>query len=518
MFPKKLLVFFITIIFTFTTKAEGIRLSYGCYSNNDTINLNVVKKNNYLNLLGDGAESFMITSWEMHIHFKKGKKIVKLKPSKNSTLITRQMKDELMRGWKKFSHVTIENIVINAINDASVTSSLPTITFYLNDKMFKTCDEKTVITQNSLEIKVSCFGNGDKATKEELLRYSSLTLTNYNSKVNTKLLSYNCVFSGKDPKKYPNGSITIANNDLALNIETLKQINKMNIGDVFTLKDITIEFSNSKTKSKEVTVVSDVGITIAEQGNRPCGERISQRIEYSGKLLTGLKGNIAVPNQKVALQNSKNEIVQVTVTNIYGDFTFTNLSIDEHYLVKVDIEDNSKIKDSKLFIARQDGTVVKSFVKNNNTFTYELIPTELTTLSREQEEDTEFKLRKFSYSNQTELTVIENIYFDFNSAEVKDESMRKLDKIIGVMKQNLELKLLIASHSDSKGDDAYNLNLSEKRASNVMDYFLKNGIDKIRLSAKGYGESQIMNRCKNGVECSETEHELNRRTEFKFKK
>ena len=96
--------------------------------------------------------------------------------------------------------------------------------------------------------------------------------------------------------------------------------------------------------------------------------------------------------------------------------------------------------------------------------------------------------------------------------------MVKLDKIIEAMKQNTALKLFISSHTDSNGDDAYNMTLSEKRAQKVMEYFIIEGIDKGRLMAKGFGETKIINRCGNGVDCSELEHQLNRRTEFKFTK
>jgi outer membrane protein OmpA-like peptidoglycan-associated protein len=116
------------------------------------------------------------------------------------------------------------------------------------------------------------------------------------------------------------------------------------------------------------------------------------------------------------------------------------------------------------------------------------------------------------------MTVIENVYYDPNSADVKTESLEKLDKISSAMLLNKNLKLSINSHTDSKGEDTYNMTLSEKRAQKVMEYFIFKGIEKSRLSAKGFGETQIKNRCINEVDCSETEHMLNRRTEFNFTK
>ncbi len=78
------------------------------------------------------------------------------------------------------------------------------------------------------------------------------------------------------------------------------------------------------------------------------------------------------------------------------------------------------------------------------------------------------------------------------------------------------VKLEVISHTDSQGDDASNLVLSPKRAFEVMAYLVQKGIDKNNITSIGMGESQIINRCGNGIECSDKEHEYNSRTEFKF--
>jgi outer membrane protein OmpA-like peptidoglycan-associated protein len=95
--------------------------------------------------------------------------------------------------------------------------------------------------------------------------------------------------------------------------------------------------------------------------------------------------------------------------------------------------------------------------------------------------------------------------------------------VIKILNKYPNLVLEISSHTDSKGDDASNMQLSEKRALAVVNYIISNsinivsnGIDKKRVSGKGYGETKILNRCKNGIECNENEHKENRRTEFKF--
>ena len=77
-----------------------------------------------------------------------------------------------------------------------------------------------------------------------------------------------------------------------------------------------------------------------------------------------------------------------------------------------------------------------------------------------------------------------------------------------------EMKIHIESHTDSRGNDTYNELLSEKRAQSTLNWIVEQGIDRSRLSAKGYGEKRLLNECSNGVECTEEEHQLNRRSMF----
>ena len=82
------------------------------------------------------------------------------------------------------------------------------------------------------------------------------------------------------------------------------------------------------------------------------------------------------------------------------------------------------------------------------------------------------------------------------------------------MKETPELIIEAASHTDSRGPRAYNQKLSERRAKSTVDYIVSKGISRDRISAKGYGESQLINNCKDGVRCGIEKHKLNRRTEF----
>nr|WP_199156406.1 OmpA family protein [Pedobacter sp. ASV2] len=113
---------------------------------------------------------------------------------------------------------------------------------------------------------------------------------------------------------------------------------------------------------------------------------------------------------------------------------------------------------------------------------------------------------------------LENIYYDFDKWNIRADAAVELDKLVKIMTENPTIWIELGSHTDSRGKDSYNLTLSQKRAESAVQYIISRGIDKNRITAKGYGETQLLNRCANGVECTDTEHQLNRRTEFKIVK
>lgn len=111
---------------------------------------------------------------------------------------------------------------------------------------------------------------------------------------------------------------------------------------------------------------------------------------------------------------------------------------------------------------------------------------------------------------------IENIYYDFDKSVIRPDAAIELDKLVNILQENPAIKIELGSHTDSRGSDAYNQVLSQKRAEAAVAYIISRGIDKARIQAKGYGEQLLLNHCKNGVNCGPDEHQLNRRTEFKI--
>jgi outer membrane protein OmpA-like peptidoglycan-associated protein/tetratricopeptide (TPR) repeat protein len=113
------------------------------------------------------------------------------------------------------------------------------------------------------------------------------------------------------------------------------------------------------------------------------------------------------------------------------------------------------------------------------------------------------------------LVDLKPIYFDSGKWNIRPDAAVELDKIVKAMLENPALIIEVGSHTDSRGAANANLTLSDKRAKSSVDYIVSQGIEAKRISGKGYGESQIINRCKDNVKCSDDEHQQNRRTEFK---
>lgn len=115
-----------------------------------------------------------------------------------------------------------------------------------------------------------------------------------------------------------------------------------------------------------------------------------------------------------------------------------------------------------------------------------------------------------------EVVVLENIYYDFDQSYIKDEEQIDLDKLVNTMFRYPNLVIELGSHTDSRGNDDYNQNLSERRAQSAKDYLTARGISADRIMAIGYGEDQIRNNCGDDITCTEDEHLYNRRTEVRI--
>jgi len=111
--------------------------------------------------------------------------------------------------------------------------------------------------------------------------------------------------------------------------------------------------------------------------------------------------------------------------------------------------------------------------------------------------------------------VLATIYYDLDKSNIRPDAVVEMDKLVTLLKERPSLKVELSSYTDSRASDSYNMALSQRRSASAVEYLVSKGISADRLVAKYYGETHLVNQCADGVPCTEQEHQLNRRTEFK---
>jgi outer membrane protein OmpA-like peptidoglycan-associated protein len=237
-------------------------------------------------------------------------------------------------------------------------------------------------------------------------------------------------------------------------------------------------------------------------------------IDLRGKLIAGNESRTPLADLAVLLLNQKGELLAKVKTDAFGVFLFTKLLPKENYILQTDSAESAVY--NKIFITDEKGAIIKELTKNSfGYFKYEMLPGEKMQLSAISTVDPWLKALNLT-KEKSEISIIENIYYPSNSSEVLPEAEVVINKAIEALKNNPKLTMEVQSHTDAVASDDYNMDLSQKRASTVINYMIAKGIDKKRLIAKGFGETQLSNRCANEVECSDAEHKQNRRTVFKI--
>ena len=206
----------------------------------------------------------------------------------------------------------------------------------------------------------------------------------------------------------------------------------------------------------------------------------------------------------VIVKNKKTDaLISGAIINIFKDenLVVENAeAMDGNYSFEGDCNANYKIVASKKFFI-EDSKSITTSNKNKEVHSLELLllPDE------------------FVVVREKVMIDINTIYFDYDKYNIRKDAALELDKVVAIMKKYPDLIVESGSHTDSRGPDAYNDKLSEKRANSTVNYIISKGISPDRISGKGYGEKQLTNKCSNGVRCSGEAHQLNRRTEFVIK-
>ncbi len=205
-----------------------------------------------------------------------------------------------------------------------------------------------------------------------------------------------------------------------------------------------------------------------------------------------VKGQVNICNSKdplryitVVIKNNETEVFHEIKTNVDGKFYF-----------KADKNTTYNIYGKKGNYFSQTETVSSKNVDRTNTLFLNLqVCMEETTCGKPIN--------------------LKNIHYDLDKYFIREDAKAELNKMVQFMKDNPNAKVELASHTDSRASDDYNKTLSQNRANAAVDYLVSKGIDKSRLKAIGYGETQLLNKCSNDIDCTEQQHQINRRTEMK---
>jgi outer membrane protein OmpA-like peptidoglycan-associated protein len=247
---------------------------------------------------------------------------------------------------------------------------------------------------------------------------------------------------------------------------------------------------NTANKTGYVTSNRDGG----EGGDDIYRFKETKAIEYScEQLLAGIVTNqatgLAIANAKITLSDQNYKLIKEVRTDHQGKFDFGKVVCATKYYIKAEAE---------TFNTTETPTITGK--ETGNTF----VPIELE--KTQQPVKVGDDLRK--------AFKIDIIYFDLDKSFIRADAALELAKILDVLEQNPAMELDIRSHTDSRQTFKYNEALSDRRAKSTMQWLVSKGINKNRLTAKGYGETQLINKCADGIECTEAEHQANRRSEF----
>lgn len=241
------------------------------------------------------------------------------------------------------------------------------------------------------------------------------------------------------------------------------------------------------------------------------------KIDVKGRLVADNPEKTPIASVKFLLMNERNDVILFHVTDADGNFNFPGLLPSGKYNFAIDVLDSKKIAFNKIFVTDESGKIIKEIVKDaDGVFKFKLLESERAQLSTLAAEDFDpWANLKFTPTKK-QIEIIENIYYESGSFKIPVSAEPILAKAIEAMKTNPTLLLEVQSHTDATAGDEYNMDLSQKRANAVVDYLVSKGVEKKRLTAKGFGETQLTNKCANGVDCSDEEHRQNRRTLFKL--
>ena len=302
-------------------------------------------------------------------------------------------------------------------------------------------------------------------------------------------------------------------------ITTAKPIIKINVLDKYT--SIPLPYVSVSLKDDANNVVF-TGITDTR------GELTIEEMPADNYRVQGVLNEITTTIASISKDEFLKPIIEKTITHNDPRFTLSGIAINTLNGppvagVTVVCTDTLSGK-TKTVITSTDG---KFFFQLEQVRDYKIIGEKPRWLSSEaiyettkgldRSKDLYVKI-KLSIQQPTADDVIrlDKIYYDFDKCDIKPRAAEELNRLVKLMNDYSDMTIELSSHTDSRGTVPYNISLSQCRADSAVAYIINKGILKSRIAAKGYGESKLVNECADGVQCSDEQHQQNRRTEIKI--
>ena len=295
-------------------------------------------------------------------------------------------------------------------------------------------------------------------------------------------------------------------------------------------------------------------------------------VELEAYVYSNIGENSTVSGVRVIVLDEENHIVDTVYTNAIGKFDF-DAKPERNYTFEIGSGDHETLKQAYSTVGYSKSEVIeKKFTIKDKSVAYELsvndlenadvldsTQVELKNLTTNQDiafttdssgtikaklprdEEYQMTVTKLGYDpvvrqiSTKDTTVskftekidvgktmagisirLDNIVYEYNKFDLSPSGKAELDTLISFFKENPEVILKISSHTDARGPAAYNMDLSKKRSETCLNYILEKGIPKSRITVQNCGETKLLNKCRDRVECTEELHKINRRTEFIF--
>ena len=295
-------------------------------------------------------------------------------------------------------------------------------------------------------------------------------------------------------------------------------------GLVITVKD---KYTLTPLPYVIVTIKDKSGQLIHQGLTDPAGQIVLDEIPKGDYTIQGTLNDVTTTSAKISAADfTGNSAIQKEILHNDPRFTLAGIAINtktnaplEGVLIKCNNVNtgNSKktttVSDGKFLFQLEQNSDFEVQGQKKGWLSSELAEKTTKGLDRSAQLYVNLEMKIEQPVNKGTIT-LKKIHYDYNKCDIRPDAAIELDRLVNLLRDYPDMVIELSSHTDSRGSDDYNLTLSQCRAVSAVNYLIKKGILKSRLSAKGYGETKLLNACLNDVECSDAQHEENRRTEF----